>query len=223
MPDQYDVNFNQQIIEILPPNKRYINTISFFSDLMTSGVQYLRDAVLGDYRNGSTAAAWSAGTYARGAKVTYKKGIYVSLSAGNSDIPGLTDKWYLQQTFFIGLDERLAYNGNNLVLTYALNRWFGTTFRQPGTGLSDIYITTNPIDANTFIVGFVSSESSVIGWTNSEQAITYNSSFGVQYNANVYVPAAVFAALGDAAMALIRSFVDMYVYSGVIYQVITYV
>lgn len=222
MPDQYDINYNQQIIEILPPNKRYITTITWLTVLMKSGLQYLRDATLGDYRNGSTAPTWVAGTYARSSQVVYKKGVYVSLIDNNSDTPGLTDNWYLQQTFFIGLNERLSYNGNNLVLTYALNKWFGTTFRQPGTGTSDIYITTNAIDANTFIVGFVSDESSTIGYTNSEQAITYNSSFGIQYNANVYVPATLIASLGDAAIALLTSFINMYIYAGVIYQIIPY-
>ncbi len=222
MPDQYDIDYNQQIIELLPPNKRYRNMIAYMTDCMTSTLQYLRDAVLGDYRNGSAIAVWSAGTYARKAKVNYKKGIYVSLINGNTDIPGLTDNWYFQQTFFIGLTERLAYNGNNLILTYALNRWFGTTFRQPGTGLSDIYITTNTINADTFVVGFDSPECSTLNYGNSNQAITYNSTFGIQYNANINVPATLISSLGSAAMALLTSFINMYIYSGCVYQIIPY-
>lgn len=221
MPDQYDVSYSQQVIELLPPDKRNKNIVAFLSDCCTSTVQYLRDALFGDYRNGSVVSAWVAGTYARGVKVNYKKGIYVSLINGNTDVP-TTANWYMQQQFFIGLNERVAYNGTNLVLTYALNRWFGTTFRQPGAGTSDIYITTNPIAANTFKIGYLSRESSYIGFNNTSEAITYTSTFGIQYNANIYVPTALMTALGSAANALLTSFINMYMYSGLTYQIIPY-
>jgi hypothetical protein len=223
MPDQYDIDYNQQIIELLPPDKRYQTNISLLTDWAKSSLQYLRDAILGDYRNGSTVSAWTAGTYARNAKVNYKKGIYVSLVDGNTADPTNIDNWYLQQTFFIGLDERLAYNGNNLVLTYALNRWFGTVFRQPGSGVSDIYITTNAIAFNYFKIGYTEAESTYIGWDDSDGSIGISDSpVGTQYNANINVPAAVYAALQPAAEALIRSFVDMYIYAGITYQIVTY-
>lgn len=227
MPDQYDIDYAQQVTELLPPDKRYAHNTAFLVDCMKSTLQYLRDALLGDYRNGSTVGAWvdpatSMAPYARGIKVNYKKGIYVSLIDNNSDNPTVTTSWYFQQTFFIGLTERLAYNGNNLVLTYALNRWFGTTFRQPGGGLSDIYITTNPIPAKTFILGYLSTECSTIGWTGSSEAITYDSTFGPAYNANIYVPNTLIASLGSAAMALISSFVNKYIYAGITYQIIGY-
>jgi len=212
MADQYDVNYNQQIIELLPPDKRFKNFVAFLTDCCTSTVQYLRDAVLGDYRNGSTVGAWTAGTYARGVKVNYKKAIFVSLADGNTSIPTDTDNWYMQQQFFIGLVERLAYNGNNLVLTYALNRWFGTTFRQPGTGLSDIYITTNPIITNYFQVGYTEAESSYVGYLDSGGAIgNSDAPLSEQYNCTVHVPNTLVTALGSAAVALLTSFINMYV------------
>ncbi|MEB0264081.1 hypothetical protein, partial [Mucilaginibacter sp. 10I4] len=200
----------------------YKTITAYLVDSMKSTIQYLRDAVLGDYRNGSVVGTWVAGTYARGIKINYKKGIYISLVDGNTDEPTKTDTWYMQQQFFIGLDERLAYNGKNLVLTYALNRWFGTTFRQPGTGTSDIYITTNVINANTFVVGKLSAESSWVGFETSSEAITYNSTFGVQYNANINVPSSLYASLGTAADALLRSFINQYIYLGVTYQIVVY-
>jgi len=222
MSDIYDINYPQQLIELLPPDKRYKNIVAWLTACSTSTLQYLRDALLGDYRNGSTVSGWAAGTYARGAKVNYKKGIYVSLADGNTALPTDTNNWYLQQDFFIGLNERLMYNGDNLVLTYALNKWFQTTFRQPGNGVSDIYITTNAIAANVFVVGYDEHESSAAGFDGSDQYVTNNYTFGTQFNAVINVPSAVYAALGTAAEALVRSFVDTYIYAGVTYTIITY-
>lgn len=222
MPDQYDINYNQQIIELLPPNKRYRNMIAFLTDCMTSTLQYLRDAVLGDYRNGSTATAWVAGTYARSAKVIYKKGVYVSLIDNNIDTPGMADNWYLQQTSFVGMNERIFYNGNNLVLTYALNKWFGTTFRQPGTGTSDIYILTNVVAQPVFLVGFTEAVSSAVSFEGSSEFVVYDYNFSPQYNATVYVPNTLIASLGSAAIALLSSFINMYIYAGLTYNIVGY-
>lgn len=227
MPDQYDIDYAQQVPELLPPDKRYKNTVGLLSVSMTSTLQFLRDAVLGDYRLGSTVSAWvdpadSMVPYARGAKVNYKKAIFVSLVDNNTDIPTDETSWYMQQQFFIGFRERIAYNGMNLVLTFALNRWFGTTFRQPGGGLSDIYITTNAIASDAFLVGFSEAESSAAGWQGSDQYIGDPYTADTQYNAVIHVPAAVYAALQPAAESLIRSFADKYMISGVIYQIVTY-
>lgn len=226
MPDKYDIDYAVQVTELLPPDKRYKNITAYLVDCMISTVQYLRDAVLGDYRNGSVVGAWMAGTYARGVKVNYKKGIYISLIDNNTDSPTVTTSWYFQQTFFIGLTERLAYNGNNLVLTYALNRWFGTTFRQPGAGTSDIYITTNVIDNNQFQVGFDEGESSYVGWDDADGtngAIGYvDTAIGAQFNCDINVPTSLITSLGTAAMALISSFVNMYIYAGLNYQIVPY-
>jgi hypothetical protein len=222
MSDIYDINYAQQIIELLPPDKRYKNIVAWLTACCLSTLQFLRDALFGDYRNGSTVSGWVVGSYARGAKVNYKKGIYVSLTDGNTALPTDTVYWYLQQDFFIGLNERLMYNGDNLVLTYALNKWFGTTFRQPGNGISDIYITTNAIAANVFVVGADELECSAAGFDGSDQFVTNDYSFGTQYNAVINVPSAVYAALGPAAEALIRSFVDTYIYAGVTYVIVVY-
>lgn len=223
MADQYDINYKQQVIDLLPPDKRYKNIVAYLQDCCISTVQYLRDAILGDYRNGVTVSAWVSGnTYSRGNKVIYKNAVFVSLINSNTDIPTNTTSWYMQQQFFIGLSERLAYNGNNLVFTYALNRWFGTTFRQPGIGLSDIYITTNPINPSTFKVGYVSTESSWVGSDISSDPITYSSTFGVQYNCTIHVPTSLITSLGSAAYALLDSYINQYIYAGLTYQVVAY-
>jgi hypothetical protein len=225
MPDQYDIDYAQQVIELLPPDKRFYNMATWLQTCANQ-LQWLRDAVLGDYRNGSTVSAWinplSSGTpYTIGNKVNYKNAIYVSIVSNNTDIPTNANSWYKQQDNFIGLNERLAFNGTNLVLTYALNRWFGTTFRQPGSGLSDIYITTNAIIASAFIVGSTDYNSSTVGLSGSSGFIDGALPFP-QFNANINVPKAFFDSLQPAADALIGSFTDQYIYGGVTYQIVTY-
>lgn len=222
MPDQYDINYNQQVIELLPPDKRYKNIVAYLTDCCASTVQYLRDAVLGDYRLGSTAAQWTSIAYPRGTKVIYKNAVFVSLIDNNTDIP-TADSWYMQQQFFIGLDERLAYNGNNLILTYALNKWFGTTFRQPADGLSDIYITTNVIANGLFQIGYSEFESSEISYEGSPDGIGFSdTALGPQYNATFNVPNSLITSLGTAAIALLQSFINMYIYAGLTYNIIGY-
>jgi hypothetical protein len=63
------------------------------------------------------------------------------------------------------LKERILYNGQKLVLEYALNKKFGGVFRQL-PGVSDIYI-TNGATQRSFLIGSSSSESSFIGLTSS--------------------------------------------------------
>ncbi len=226
MPDQYDIDYAQQVTELLPPDKRYRNNTAFLADCTKSSVQYLRDALFGDYRNGSTVSAYVSGTYARANKVNYKKGIYISLVDGNTDLPTNTDTWYFQQPIFIGLKERLSFNGNNLVLTWALNRWFGTTFRQPVDGLSDIYLTINIRPLSIFRFGVADNICSGIFLDRSTEGIDNNdSSVGEFFNTTINFPVAVYNALDplDAnRLAIIRSFVDKYIYAGLTYQIATY-
>jgi len=225
MPDQYDIDYAQQVTELLPPDKRFKTNTAFLTDAMKSTVQYLRDALFGDYRNGSTASAWAAGTYSRGNKVNYKKGIYVSLIDNNTTLPTDPDSWYQQQTVFIGLNERLAYNGNNLILTWALNRWFGTTFRQPNA-VSDIYLTINTRPLSIFRFGVTEAISSEFFLDRSTEGIDNNDSSTEGYiDLTINFPVAVYNALDpiDAnRQAIIRAFVDQYIYAGVLYQIATY-
>lgn len=119
--------------QLLPPDKRKPNNISFITCLL-SPLQWIRDLWFGSYRTGSTAPAWNSGTtYSKYAQVIYNKVVYESLQDGNTNntpIIGST-YWTAIQQNFIGLSERIIYNGQTLVITYAMNKWFGTTFRQP--------------------------------------------------------------------------------------------
>jgi hypothetical protein len=159
----FDINYTTKVSELLPPDKRDVITKGFL-DAFIAPIQYLRDKILGDYRTGSSYAAWMAGTYAKGDKVEYKHIIYESLADSNTDTPP-SAKWSVFLGSAIGADTRVRFNGQLITLTYALNTYYKTTYRQPkvlgwaGTAdsthaqYSDIYIANLPLYTTTFRVG----------------------------------------------------------------------
>jgi hypothetical protein len=224
--DQFDIDYSQQVVEILQPDKRKPVTIGFLTALTKSTLQFLRDAFLGRYRLGSTDPAWSAGTYARGAFVQYQKSVWVSLIDGNTDTPGTTQNWYQTQANFLGLSERILYNGQKVILEYALNRWFGTNFVQPGAGTSDIYLTTNVQSLAVFRFGDTESISSSFFYDRSTEGFGDMDIVSAGFvNGTINVPLAVYNALDPVAGNrdnIIRAFADKYVYAGLSYNIVTY-
>lgn len=216
--------------KMLPPDKRLPRTVALVNVFMLP-LQWLRDLWFGDYRQGaadgpSGALPWLISTtYTQGQRVTYKQKMYESLANANlGNLPTDQNNWVVRLQNFIGTDERLCYNGSTLTLTYALNKYFGTVFRQP-PGTSDIYLTTQTNIADSFIVGASEAESSAVYATTSSEYIINDFSTGTFYNLTIHVPSAVFAALDPSpanAEAIIRSFANTYIVGGVIYNVVTY-
>lgn len=221
----YDLDTDQQVIELLPPDKRYSVTVGFLQSCLKSSIQFLRDVVIGSYRLGSTAPAYASGTYAKGDKVIYNKAEYISNIDNNTDLPTVVLSWDLLNPNFIGVNERQLYNGQKIVLEYALNKWFGTTFRQPGSGTSDIYLTTNAKQIAVFRCGGVESISSVSYADHSSEFVINAYDFAAFNNLTINVPLAVYNALDSVAAnrdGIIRSFADKYIYAGITYNIATY-
>ena len=221
----YDIDFNTNAVQMLPPDKRFTRQTAWVRILL-SCLQYLRDLWFGSYRTGSTASTWvNTTTYAKYAQVKYSnKIIYESLINGNTDLPTNTASWRVIQPIFIGMSERILYNGQKLVLEYAMNKWFGTTFRQPNS-VSDIYISNNSITIPTFRVGTLELGSSVVGTLSSSEFIGTVSSFTVSANFTIHCPVAVYNALDITLInndKIFRAFVDKYVPAGVTYTIVTY-
>lgn len=225
MPTIYDLSTNQQAIELLPPDKRNTVSIAWLQTLLKSTVQWLRDALIGDYRSGSSYPTYTSATYNRNNKVIYQKGVYVSLVDGNTNVPTGAG-WYKVCDNFIGVEERVLYNGQTIVLEYALNKWFGTTFRQPGGSHSDIYLSNNAKPLPIFIIGGNQTMSSAIYANNSTEYILNSGSFTAGFiNLNINIPTAVYNALDSNPLNrdnIIRAFADKYVNAGILYQIITY-
>lgn len=223
MPDLYDIDFNNQSAYLLPPDKRTANLTTLVQSL-SSPLQYVRDLVLGSYKKGATAPDYVAGVYAKYDQVVYNNGVYESLVDGNNVAPSDLTKWKLIQDNFIGVDERILYNGGKLILEYALNKWFDTTFLQPPL-VSDIYLTTNPTLLSVFRVGYTEDESSSVADFASSENVFNDYLFSPSIGLTINIPLAVFNALGadDATReARVRNFANKYVIAGVFYDIQTY-
>jgi len=212
----YDINIVPQIVEILPPDKRNTNNQSLLQALLAP-LQWAHDALFNSYYTGSTAPSYSAGTYNYLDQVIYLGQVYVSLVSGNTGLP-TTSTWELIQPNFIGVQERMLYNGSNLVLTYALNKEFGTVFRQP-PGVSDIYLTNIASVKDGFLVGATEPNCSSVGQTTASAAIGSNWTFMYLTHFSISVPALVLAAMGANQ---IKGFTALYVPASIKFTIIGY-
>lgn len=219
MSDFYDIDFSQQAIELSPVDKRTQENVGFIASLL-SALQWTRDLIFGSYKKGAIAPAYSPGAYNMFDQVLYQNGVYESLIDENTDLPSAAN-WRLIQPNFIGMDERILYSANKLIFESALNKWFGTQFRQP-PALSDIYITTVPRIVDGFIVGIISSESSDVGRTVSSEFIGESYTAPVNLNFIINIPVAVYNALGANKEQIVRNFADKINAAGLFYSINPY-
>ena len=221
----YDINYNTTIETLLVPDKRTTKTVAFNSALVAE-VSNNHTLLFTTYKQYSIIPVWSAGTYLKNELVKYGKSIFQSIESANTTEPTLSDKWRLVSENFLGSDFRLAIRGEKLNLEYALNIWFGTVFRQPAVGLSDIYLTTNPVTPiNVFRVGITGFESSSVSNTTSSEFVINSYSFSTNFNLTINVPIAFYTTLGatnDVRNSIIRNFADKYINAGLTYQITTY-
>ena len=220
----YDIDFTKQAPQLLPPDKRFTRNIAF-AKILLYPLQYLRDLWFGSYRTGSTATLWTVSTpYAKYTQVKYNKIVYESLKAANTDNPTVVASWRVVQPNFIGVFERVQYNGQKLVLEYAMNTWFGTTFRQPSS-VSDIYISNNAMPVPFFRSTNADLSSSSVNLATSSEYVINGYSFATVKNFTIYCPVAVYNALDGTLInndKIFRAFVDRYVPAGITYQIVTY-
>lgn len=218
----FDIDYDIASIELMPPDKRVSPNLqlvrSFFEPL-----RWLRAALFDSYANGNAAPVWIQGkVYPKYTLVQNLNTVYSSLKNGNKDAPTNPDSWRPIQDTFIGMNERILYNGSKLMFEYALNRWFFGVFRQPPLQ-SDIFITTQPIPVNGFIVSGTS-PSKIYRSFSSEFVVNKNlSSFNVTMT--IHIPVAIYTALSSNLIEreqIIRAFADKYVALGIFYSVETY-
>ncbi len=167
----FDINFNNLKTNLLPVDKREPIQKGWVQSFI-SVIQYLRDKILGDYRTGSNYAQWTAGTYNIHDKVIYNQVVYESLEDGNTDTPP-SSKWVVWLPSFIGADGRKYFNGQKVVLEYALNTFYGTAFRQPPL-VSDIYINNLGKSIVGFVVGEDETASSTVAQTDIAPLTEWN-------------------------------------------------
>lgn len=227
------VDINNQVVQMLPSLQRKPYWI-LFARALNSYFQYL-NFLFRYYMNGSTDTGyWNVlSTYSKGDRVRSINGVYESLVDSNTgNVITDTDYWIKVLDSFIGVNERVRYNGRKLTFEWALNRYFNTTFRQPDhpetPTPSDIYISNVAIAYDTFTMYPTWYLSSIMDKDTSApdymlSPAVYDTATTYQYNINI--PLAVYNALGATGAireSIVRDFADRYNVTGLIYNVVTY-
>lgn len=222
----YDVNYNTAIENLLVPDKRTKKTLAF-NIALALGIANNHFLLFDVYKNYTILQTWnSLFTYDKNVLVKHGKGIYQSIENNNNARPTNASKWRFVSENFLGSDFRLSITGEKLNLEYAINTWFGSTFRQPSVGISDIYLTTNVlVDLPVFRVGINEFSSTSVRSDGSDQYVVNSYTFATQYNLTINVPIALFNSLGatnEIRTSIVRAFADKYINAGLTYKIQTY-
>lgn len=148
----YDYNVQLATYRLTPVAKRQDVRLGFI-DCISLVIERERDLFFNDYVQGNSDSKWDISTtYSRYDRVNYQNKIYECLQPNTGNLPTDTSYWVLVLGDFRGANERLKYNCQKILMDYMLNKWFGTVFRQPVDGNSDIWIeTTDEIDESLVI------------------------------------------------------------------------
>ena len=159
----YSTDFNNFALQMLPPNYR-LDAHTGWMQAQLAPMVWANDNFFEDFVNGSSYPDYNAGTtYGYQDRVISDHAVYESKQSGNTG-NALTDSdwWFKVQDNYIGVYERIKYNSTKLILEFALNKWFGGTFKQP-PDTSDIYITKNATNIRPFVTGDTT-EASAVGY-----------------------------------------------------------
>ena len=224
----YIVNTDAFAENFVPPKKRSVQIVAWCKTLIFP-LQVLYDTMFGTYKDGNSASDWDISTaYTIGNQVRYiDKSIYQCYVANTGNIPTNNSYWFRVQDRFVGIEPRMKYNSQHIVLEWALNEWFGTTFVNT-PGASEIFISRIDVFDTTFWVGLVDNESSLVtynnvdtfGWVQAQDLVA------TDYYFSINIPIAVWTALDVVAGnrdKMIRAIADIYVLAGVKYNIITYI
>lgn len=215
----YDFDTPTYVDNNLPPDKRLPKILTYVKSLLSAlqtSIDYYKI-----YREGDVYTPWDAITlYAIGDIVYYQGKNYIAIQAHSGRQPLDTDYWTIQNPSSLGSDERVRYQPNKLIFEYALNRFFGSTFRQPPL-ISDIFITNTAYFNPSKIIGGIESNSSAV-YSNRSDGVIINDYFvQLPYSFEINIPALVYADAGgnDAA---IRQFADKITVAGKSYIITQY-
>jgi hypothetical protein len=217
MPTIYDVDFELQTTNLLPPRKRKPITTAFLN-VAGDSLQYQRDLVLGDYADGSLAPDYTGAGNIIGQRVRYTdNAIYEAIDTVPAATPptGLANDpyWIKVLDIFIGIRERANFNPQTIMMEWALNRIFRTNFAYRPT-LPDIYIENNTMNnlGNPFEYNTAELKNKFIKNTVEEVRFKWNTAeYFPDFDFTVWVPIAVWTALAataDNRNAIIQNVVD---------------
>ena len=86
-----------------------------------------------------------------------------------------------------------------------------------------IYLQTIQLSDPSFLIGFTNTSSSTVGYSYSENFITFDENILVNYTVlQINVPTATATALGTNYEQIIRNFADKYITEGITYKIQLY-
>jgi len=232
MPNIYDITFQTQTRNLVPPLKRRPRRLAFL-DVPGSNLQYRHDLFFTDYAGGSSAPDYTGAGNIKGDRVRYTdNSVYEAIQAVPVSTPptGLpTDTYWIKVlNIWIGLRERCQYNSQTIILEYALNKYFRTTFNIRPT-LPDIWIENLSLNNVPSVYFFNNAETTPqYVFNNSETTPFYIwniSDYFPVNNFTVHVPVAVWTALAatnENRDAIIQFQVDKYKYYPIRNNIETY-
>ena len=207
----FDITYSSIWKKLIPPSKWGQNVLDWGTALL-SPLQWVANLTFNGYANGDVVSAMYSGTivYIKANRVRYNNRIYeciVTPPAIGYD-PSNVNYWIQIQTDWRGVNERLAYNGQKLILEYVLNRWFGTTFNQPpNTTGSTYFITPLTVVDNTFLIGQNDNDTSSIAETAAFQSDFISETYVTQpFDFQVNYPASISAASFEQLKSLVKQY-----------------
>ena len=160
--------------QFLPTHKRKDRYKSWVNVLLTP-IQYVHDLFFNNYANGEYDYVWDAvSTYQKNEVVMYfDYQLYIAIQNVPIMTPCIDTNFWVLVSDNVGLRQRANVTGQKLLLEWVLNKHYGTTFRQPAIGTSDIYVAGVLIDTNYFVSGIDGLESSfaAISGQDAEQFV----------------------------------------------------
>src|SRR4051794_37031772 len=111
----FNIDFKKFGEALLPPDKRQPAQRAWVAAILAP-LQWLRDRIFSDYKERASYPPSDAlATYGKYMRVIFRYSVYESLTDANAGNDPLdTNNWMLVQENFIGVDERVKYNGNVL-------------------------------------------------------------------------------------------------------------
>lgn len=225
----YNVDFDQCARELYPIDKRKTVLLQKIYSLLKP----LNDANLffQFFREGGTFSTYDAGTvYTFGQYIQYQRRIYLRNEVTTDYVAGIsplnTTYWTKILESFIGASERAKFGPSKIVLEYALNKIFGTVFRQPADGTSDIYIANLNTTDDLFFVGEVDEATAEVTENDQDAIFFVPEVESIEaFDYAIYVPVAVWTAIAPTSIerdAIITSVANKYRLVGYTFEIITY-
>jgi len=225
----YDIDYNDLVYNLTPQTRRKPRFISWLLSLLAPQ-KYVSDLFFNEYINGSAYPYYDpfVSLYPKGTRVIFLGAVYeAKISVASGHLPTDANYWTRIVNDYRGVNERVRYNSQKILLEFILNKWFNTTWLQPNDPFNptrpDIYIDSNLTD-NQVLTSYYTenAESNIYYFDSLTYAYVLNSYTFNQPAFSIFVPSWFYTSLGVDAENQIRAIADKYVIAGITYDIQTY-